>query len=265
MSFDSLGDRMKAYEATSQQYLLRRTPVIIRIDGKAFHTYTKRLKQLDPDLQTVPFSSMMKNAMVETTKALYSDVQCCVLGYTQSDEISLLLRDWDTLETQSWFGNGVQKMASVAASTATAAFNFAFSKYQKAEKLSDMARFDARVYNVPKEEVVNYFIWRQNDASRNSVQMLGHYHFSQKQMHAKSNSQIQDMLMLEKGVNWNDLPVWMKRGSCVLRNDSGIIVDEDIPIFSKDRSYVGQHTYTPTERVEQVARSTEVEDLLLTL
>lgn len=256
---------MKSYEATSHQTLVRRMPVVIRIDGKAFHTYTKRLKHLDPDLQQVPFSSMMKEAMVETTKALVSDCQGCVLGYTQSDEISLLFRDWDTLETQAWFGNSVQKMVSVSASTATAAFNFAFMQYQKPEKLSDMARFDSRVYNIPKEEVVNYFIWRQNDASRNSVQMLGHYHFGQKKMHAKNNSQVQDMLMLEKGVNWNDLPVWMKRGTCVLRSDVGLVIDEDIPIFTKDRSYVGQHTYTPTERAEQEARKQEVESLLLSL
>lgn len=261
MSFDSLGDRMKAYEATTQHNLIRRMPVIIRIDGKAFHTYTKRLKHLDPDLITVPFSSMMKNAMVETTKALVAEVQNCVLGYTQSDEISLLIRDYDELETQPWFGNNVQKMVSVSASAATAAFNFAFSQYAQPQKLSDMAKFDSRVYNIPKEDVVNYFIWRQNDASRNSVQMLGHYHFSQKQMHAKSNSQVHDMLMLEKGVNWNDLPVWMKRGTCVTRTENGLIVDEDIPIFTKDRSYIGSHTYTPEER----KKFEEMETLLLTV
>jgi len=265
MSHDSLGDRMKEYEAVSQTHLIRRMPVIIRLDGKAFHTFTKRLKHLDPDLKTVPFSSMMKNAMQAAALAVHTEVQNATLTYTQSDEISILIRDWDTLETQSWFGNNVQKMVSIAASTCTNGFNFKFHEYQKPEKLSDYAKFDARVYNLPKEEVVNYFIWRQNDASRNSVQMLGHYHFSQKQMHGKKNSEVHDMLMLEKGVNWNDLPTWMKRGSCITRSSApdvkGLHIDDDIPIFSQDRNYVGKHLRTPAEQQELE----EVADLLLTI
>lgn len=257
---DSLGDRMKGYEVTSQSTLIRRMPVIIRIDGKAFHTYTKRLKHIDPALTETPFSPIMHDAMVATTQALVEDVQNCVFGYTQSDEISLFIRDWDSLETQSWFGNNVQKMVSVSASVATAAFNFAFGQVSPPQKLSDMAKFDSRVYNIPKEEVVNYFIWRQNDASRNSVQMLGHYHFSQKQMHAKSNSQVQDMLVNEKGVNWNDLKTWMKRGSCIIRKD-GVTADEEIPIFSKQREYVGAMLLTPDDEKKQE----EIEQIMLEL
>lgn len=256
---DSLGNRMKAYEVTSQQTLIRRMPVIIRLDGKAFHTWTKRLKHIDPELTAegtkVPFSNMMNKAMSFTTEALFSDIQNCAFAYTQSDEISLFIRDWDTLETEAWFGNNVQKMVSVGAATATAAFNFFFKDH--IEKLSDCAKFDARVFNLPREEVVNYFIWRQNDATRNSVQMLGHLHFSQREMHNKSNSEVQDMLMTQQKINWNDIDTWMKRGCSVYRssvdpetNRAAVLLDREIPIFTKDREFVGNHIYTRTEQAE---------------
>jgi tRNA(His) 5'-end guanylyltransferase len=259
---DTLGTRMKGYEATSQNTLLRRMPVIIRIDGKAFHTFTKRLKHVDPSVSVTPFSTKLHSIMDATMVALYMNTQTCVFGYTQSDEISLLLRDWDNFETQQWFGGNVQKMTSVSASIATAAFNLMYGKdIEQPDCFSDCALFDARVYNLPKEEVTNYFIWRQQDASRNSVQMLGHYHFSQKEMHGKNNSQVQDMLMLEKGVNWNDLPTWMKRGSCVRQapgwsgamSSPGYFVDNEIPIFTQDRYYVNQRLNTPEEQVNDEA------------
>jgi tRNA(His) 5'-end guanylyltransferase len=201
------------------------------------------------DSQT-PFSDIMHSLMVKTTQALVEGVQNCVLGYTQSDEISLLLRDWDTFETQQWFGGSHQKMVSVSASIATAAFNFhAPTLGFEQMSFADMAQFDSRAYNLPKEEVTNYFIWRQQDASRNSVQMLGHHHFSQKQMHGKNNSEVQDMLMLEKNINWNDIPTWMKRGTCV--TPSG--VDEEIPIFTQERWYVEHHTKTVIQQEQDAA------------
>lgn len=248
---DSLGDRMKTYESVTQGFVMRRTPVIIRIDGRAFHTFTKCLKHVDPTVAVTPFSDLMHQCMMYTTRKLVENIQNCVIGYTQSDEISLVLRDWDTHETQQWYGGNVQKTVSVSAAIATAAFNYVFNKdVREATGFADLAQFDSRVYNVPHEEVTNYLIWRQQDASRNSVQMLGHFHFSQKQMHAKNNSEVQDMLMLEKGVNWNDLPVWMRRGSCVVREkeiDLGgdmppprerVREDEAIPVFTQDRDYV---------------------------
>lgn len=238
---DSLGDRMKRHELVTKQFLMRRTPVIIRIDGRAFHTFTKRLKHVDPTLTQTPFSTVMHDCMERTTRALVSGIQGCVIGYTQSDEISLLLRDWDTLETQQWFDGNVQKIVSIAASIASNAFNLAFGDVQKPLCLGDLAQFDARAYNLPKEEVVNYFIWRQQDASRNSVQMLGHYHFSQKEMHGLNNSQVQDKLMLEKGINWNNIDTWMKRGSCVVTGVAhDIAADNEIPIFTQDRDYIGK-------------------------
>lgn len=249
----SLGDRMKAYEATAQTTLIRRMPVIIRIDGRAFHTFTKRLKHIDATMTNSPFSELMHIAMTYTTEALVSGIQGCVAGYTQSDEISLLLRDWDDFETQSWFGSNVQKMVSCSASLATAAFNFAYYDGEsfQPQGLSDMAQFDSRVYNLPKEEVVNYFLWRQQDASRNSVQMLGHYHFSQQEMHGKNNSEVQDMLMLQKGINWNDIKTWKKRGTCVLKETGvPIATDEDIPVFSQDRNYLSKFLLSAEQQLK---------------
>lgn len=230
MDKTSIGDRMKNYEATSKTKLLCRTPVIIRVDGKAFHTWTRRLDVPTDD----PFNQDMHDMMDMTTMFLMQHIQNAVLAYTQSDEISILLNDWKKLNTDQWFGNSVQKMASVSASIATASFNHWARNRGYINNISDVALFDSRVYNVPKEEVVNYFLWRQQDATRNSVQMLGRHHFSQHQMHGKKVWQVQDMLMLEKGVNWNDLDVWKKRGTCVTEDG----LDENIPIFSKDRDYI---------------------------
>ena len=263
----SLGDRMKEYErVTTAQRVMRRTPVIIRLDGRAFHTFTKVLKHIDPVVRDGerPFSDIMHDCMTFTMKRLVQDIQGCVLGYTQSDEISLFLRDWDTIDTQSWFNGNVQKMTSISAAIATNAFNFRWNELVPGQRTLDQyAEFDSRAYNLPKEEVCNYFIWRQQDASRNSVQMLGHYHFSQREMHGKNNSQVQDMLMLEKGVNWNNMPTWSKRGSCAyhmytpviahvadIESDHGIkiltdtvmrssvVVDTEIPIFSGARDFI---------------------------
>jgi len=244
MDKSSLGDRQKGYENASKSSLLRRTPVVIRIDGKAFHTWTKRLAKYDDTLKDGPFSELMHECMTHTTEYLVSNIQNAVLGYTQSDEISILLNDWKTLTTDQWFGGGVQKITSVAASMATAHFNLMFSHLAQRDTVShDPALFDARVFNVPKEDVTNYFLWRQQDATRNSVQMLGRFYFSHKEMHKKNVSNIQDMLMLEHDVNWNDIDTWKKRGSAVWRIKdprglSQIIIDEEIPIFTQDRNYI---------------------------
>lgn len=237
----TLGDRMKDYEYVTRAFTLRRTPVIIRVDGKAFHTFTKRVNpDMDPSLQDGPFSTCLHNIMVATTQALVANLQNAVIGYTQSDEISILLCDWANVDTQQWFGGNIQKMVSISASIASTAFNMAYQQTFGVTPMSfaELAQFDARVFNLPRSDVANYFIWRQQDASRNSVQMLGHWHFSQREMHGKTNSEVQDMLMLERDVNWNDLPTWAKRGTCVL--DRGKQVDESIPIFTQDRNYIEQ-------------------------
>ena len=251
--------RMKKYEYVSRTYLTTRTPVIIRIDGKCFHSFTRGFKK--------PFDEILSGTMQETMKYLCENIQGCVLGYTQSDEITLILVDYKDIDTCAWFDYNIQKCASVAASMATMAFNREFNDrfwlYQNhCEKEDDQysialekakekgAMFDARVFNIPKEEVCNNILWRQQDATRNSIQMVGHANFSDKQMHGKNTSQIQDMLMLEKGINWNDFPTKYKRGSCCVRKvneqtgRSEWVIDNEIPIFKAEgRKYIDDLIY----------------------
>ena len=271
---DSLGDRMKSnYEDISRYYLTRRTPVIIRVDGKAFHTFTKGMKK--------PFDDVLVKSMQATMKYLCENIQGCVLGYAQSDEITLVLCDYKNLDTDAWFGYNVQKMCSVAASMATMAFNKAFDRevvkfylnnidednnwlsqeahirYATYDNARDNgAMFDARCFNIPKEEVTNCLIWRQQDATRNSIEAVGQANFSHKELHKKTCNDIQDMLMLQKGINWNDFATTLKRGSCCVKmNDVDLkydevgcicggairskwVIDNEIPIFTQDRDYI---------------------------
>jgi tRNA(His) 5'-end guanylyltransferase len=259
---DSLGDRMKNnYENRAKTYLVRRMPVIVRLDGRAFHTFTKGLKK--------PYDEIFHNTMNATMKYLCENVQGCKLGYTQSDEITLLLTDYDTLTTDAWFDNNVQKICSVSASMATMAFNKYFQKfyneifiYGKDESadytntLSNkigIAMFDSRCFNIPVEEVTNCFIWRQQDATRNAIQMLGQCNFSHRELHGKSCNDIQDMLMTQKGINFNDMPTEFKRGVCCIKQtvqDERVdikdgaytvqkwVLDKEIPIFTQDRQYI---------------------------
>lgn len=264
---DSLGDRMKAnYENRSKTYLTRRSACVLRLDGKAWHSFTRNFQR--------PYDSRLHEAMNETMMYLCKNIMGCKLGYTQSDEITLVLTDYDTLTTEAWFNYGVQKMVSVAASMATMAFNKAFEKttrdfrrrvnggwtctdeeaklvaaYEKA--IETGAMFDCRAFTIPDEEVINVLIWRQQDATRNAVQMLGQTHFSSKELHKKSQSDIQDMLMLQKGINFNDMPTEFKRGICCVRkhvpletDDNSVktryqwVLDKEIPIFTQNRQYV---------------------------
>lgn len=277
---DDLGTRMKTfYEQIPKTKLMRRTPVIIRIDGKAFHTFTRGFKR--------PFDEVLIKTMQETTKYLCENIQGCVLGYTQSDEISLVLVDYQRFETSAWFDYEIQKMCSIAASMTTMAFNnffennvddYRFNKWDGVSKYEEGteeyiktllkavekgAMFDARVFNIPKEEVTNCIYWRQLDASRNSIQMVGQANFSHKELQNKSCNDIQDMLMLQKNINWNDFPTYQKRGTCVIKSDeretitednigtdgsvigtkmtvrSKWIIDKDIPIFKGEgREYI---------------------------
>ena len=272
---DSLGDRMKNnYENRAKTYLVRRMPVIIRLDGKAFHTFTRGLVK--------PYDEIFHFAMNNTTKYLCENIQCVKLGYTQSDEITLLLTDYDTLTTDAWFDNNVQKICSVSASMATMAFNKFFAEevnrrydyytsdinsqplsVEEFDALYDLyfskigiAMFDSRCFNIPNGEVTNCFIWRQQDATRNAVQMLGQCNFSHKELHGKSCNDIQEMLMTQKNINFNDMPTEFKRGVCCIKEEyaavdlstySGPIeqvtrtrwvIDKEIPVFSQTREYV---------------------------
>jgi tRNA(His) 5'-end guanylyltransferase len=261
---DSLGDRMKNnYENRSKTYLIRRMPVIIRLDGKAFHTFTKGMVK--------PFDKRLMETMQETTLALCDNIMGCVLGYTQSDEITLVLVDYNNIDTEAWYDYAVQKIASVSASLCTFFFNKIFQKkvyefiklHQKVvdnpetygEELSESVKklinvyskavnsgafFDARVFNMPKEEVANCVLWRQQDASRNSVSSLAQAHFSHKELQGKNSSQMQDMLMDKFGINWNNLSTTEKRGTAIIKNsDNKWFIDTEMPILKgDDRKYI---------------------------
>ena len=220
--------------------LLRRTPVIIRIDGKAFHTFTRGFEK--------PFDKFLVRAMQFTTKKLCENIQGCVIGYTQSDEITLVLVDYKNLDTCAWFENKVQKMVSVSASMATLYFNQYLHETLNKDMEQDefqflcdkryKAMFDSRVFNVPLHEVVNNLIWRQQDAERNSIQGLAQSLYPHKEIEGLSCNELQDKMFTEKGVNWNDLPVYLRRGSCVIKKDNEWVVDREIPRFTEDRDYI---------------------------
>lgn len=207
---DNLSKRMKEqYEFRTRSYLPRRTYTIIRLDGKSFHTYTRKCER--------PHDQKLARAMNLTTLDLVKQIQGCVFGYTQSDEISLLLTDFDKNETDAWFDGQVQKIVSVSASIATAYFNIERDRQVglgqiPPEQHTGIPLFDSRVFTIPdRVEVMNYFIWRQKDATRNSLSMLAQAYFSQNQLNGKSQSDLHDMLH-DIGVNWNDCSDLQKRG-----------------------------------------------------
>jgi len=237
---DSFGDRMKGYENSYRIKFPKRMPVIIRIDGKAFSSYTKGMVK--------PFDEKLADVMWATCQYLLQNIAGAKLAYTQSDEISILVTNYDKLTTESWFDNNLQKIVSVSASMATAAFNDEIKQYYP-EK--GYALFDSRAYVLPPDEVNNYFLWRQQDATKNSVSMVAQANFSHKSLQGLNGSQMQDKLMLEKGINWNDLPTWQKRGACIIKETyyKGDVerkrwsVDMDTPIFSKDPDYIEDYVY----------------------
>lgn len=260
---DSLGDRMKRYESVSKTMLMHRNPTIIRIDGKAFHTFTRGFIR--------PFDDVLIKSMQETTKYLCENIQNCVLGYTQSDEITLVLVDYEHLDTAAWYDYEVQKLCSISASMATMAFNKAFERnmedYIQEVKLlaiddtsslseEDDAKlkqyeiyknaymngavFDARCFSVPRDEVTNCVLWRQQDATRNSIQMVGQSYFKHQELENKNCNMIQDMLYETHGVNWNNFEEYKKRGSAVIRDvDGHWFIDKNMPILTGDgRKYI---------------------------
>lgn len=286
MDTSDLAERMKGYEKRNRYYLQRRMPVILRLDMRAGHSFTKGFKR--------PFDEVFIKSMQETAKYLCENIQNCKLSYQQSDEITLLLVDYDKLNTDCFFDYRVDKLCSIAASMATMAFNKffrdnaddylfenCFNQYlaDYIETLQNAvnkgAMFDARCFNIPKEEVTNLVYWRQLDASRNSIQMVGQANFSHKELQNKSCNDIQDMLMTQKGINWNDFPTYQKRGSCCIKTEEKIteditiiknrfgedgkkhvvnmkrphwIIDTEIPIFKgEDREYIDRLVFVGEE------------------
>ena len=274
-----LGNRMKNYyEQVSKTKLMRKCPVAIRIDGCHFRTFTKNLNK--------PFDDIVIKTLQSTMKYLCANIQGCILGYTQSDEITLILTDYKNIDSDAWFDYEVEKLCSVSASMATLAFNqffkenvtlyklkvslYKFKAYDGISKYKDDitekyiknldkaiengAIFDARCFNVPKEEVTNLLYWRQKDAIRNSIQMVGQANFSQEELNHKSLEDIKHMLC-DKNIVWDVFPKAKRFGSCCIKKETVIennnpnepdiykrnkwVIDDDIPLFKdENRNYI---------------------------
>lgn len=234
-----LNDRMKGYEMEAR--LPINIPLILRIDGRAFHTFTRGMKR--------PFDEWFIDMMNTIGMSLCDDIQNCRMAYLQSDEISFLI--YNRIESSAWFDNSIQKMCSVAASRASSVGTNWL--HENMPHKTGVISFDARVNIYPEKDVVNYFVWRQSDWTRNSIQMVAYSHYSQKQLHGKNNAAMHDMIV-QKGDNWNWYPTHLKRGRCIVKirvketidnehfsgevERSKWIIDNDIPIFTKDRAYV---------------------------
>jgi tRNA(His) 5'-end guanylyltransferase len=247
---DELGKRMKEnYEIRTRTYLPRRTYTIVRLDGKGFSKYTKKMVK--------PFDIDFSDIMDETTKFLCDKLNTR-FGYTQSDEISLLFTDFENENSQQIFDGQVQKIVSIAASMATAKFNQLMVIKEMGEYLDNcspeqvnLAFFDARVFIIPDvTEVSNYFIWRQQDCTRNSISMAAQHYFSPKELMGVSSNEKQEKLWQEVGINWNNYKEKFKRGSLIIKEGYEHDIPEefgggvttrkrwvtiDTPIFTQDR------------------------------
>lgn len=221
MDKTSLGDRMKEYEAAYDATMMRRVPVVVRLDGKGFSRLTKRLKL------EKPFDGRFLDMMADTMLSVASQVEGCVIGYTQSDEISLVLVNNQSLDAQPYFGNRVQKVASITASMATARFNRRLVRLLGDTEVDAEAYFDSRVFTVPDPvEAMNALIWRQQDCVRNSILSAAYYEIgkvkgrktAQKMMHGLNTSKLQELMFQELGLNWSTrYSPELKRGTVTYR------------------------------------------------
>lgn len=270
--YTDLDIRIKGYEKVMDQKLIKRSPVIIRLDGRSFHTFTRGFKK--------PFDDILIDTMQQTALYMCQNVQNCVLAYTQSDEISLLLIDYKNLDTQPWFDNRIQKIVSTSAALASITFKEIFknniekfgyknipdwdmggtNEYltnQQQEDLKYIQKlysaienkyrgFDSRCFNLSKDEVTNYFFWRQQDCICNSIQMVGQANFAQNELQNKNTASIKEMLREQKSIDFdNDFSIVKQRGSCALNSyDCYWFIDNNIPIFKgEDRYYIDKLVY----------------------
>ena len=214
---NSLGDRMKNnYELRDRHYLTRRTPVMVRVDGRAFHTLTRDFNK--------PFDRRLIDSMVLAARELFGDMQGCKMAYVQSDEASFVMTDYDNLQTEGWFNYNQSKIESVSASHMAMAFN-------RCMRLCDRpawAMFDARAFNIPEAEVANYFLWRAQDWHRNSITMYAQAYFSHNELNGKSCADMHEMLHT-KDKNWARLLNDEKNGTFILRYNGKIITSETTP------------------------------------
>ena len=263
---ETLADKMKRFETEVNIKLEVKKPVIIRLDGKAFHTFTKCLDK--------PFDKDLSEIMQYTAMKLAEEIQNVKFIYSQSDEISILLTDWDNPNTDTWYGNRVQKMTSISASIATARFNQAImkviSKYKDimAEPIVEFrngkfyradniqlegkelkfaiwnskqfqAMFDSRVFNLEPEEVSNYFLYRYMDAKRNSIQALAQSQFSHKQLNGKKVEDMIEMVKEKTGIDYKELPSIQKVGFAVYKDEEDKWkLDLEVPDIYENREYV---------------------------
>lgn len=208
-----LGDRMKAYEESFRQRLPARMPVVIRLDGKAFHTLTRGCEK--------PFDVALNTAMRDAVVALLEEVPAR-LAYLQSDEISLLMIDYNKFDSMQWFDGVVTKMVSVSASIMGAEFSMRWGK---------PGYFDARAFVVPERDIINYFIWRQQDCRRNAISSAAQSVFSPKQLHGKNSDEMIEMLKVaEKPIE--SFPDKLLRGTIAVRGASNTA-----HVFSESRDW----------------------------
>ena len=270
---DDLGDRMKNYEFSNRSYLGMRSYLVIRLDGKAFHTYTKGLNR--------PFDEGFASDMDETAKFLCENLRGAKFAYVQSDEISVFITTVGSDNAQPLFKSQVQKIVFISASMAAVKFyqlrlNRSVEKEYSEDGIDGVFEalnskklpfFDSRVmcFSDPYE-VHNCFVWRQQDATRNSISMAAQSLFSHKELHKKSTNEMQDMMMITKGVNLNDYPVRFKRGGFICRENYEAVIDLenipenkrpvgkvirsrwsiiDPPIFTKDKEFTYSRIPTP--------------------
>lgn len=230
---------MKRYEESTNFKIIPRTPIIIRIDGKKFSNLTKRLSI------EKPFSPVFADMMAKSAIAVASEIQGCVIGYTQSDEITFIIRTDQSDETTPWFDNRIQKMVSVAASISTAAFNGLLGQnfgFDPAGKYPPRAYFDCRIFPVPTmTEVVNNLIWRQRDCTKNSISSAAYFEIgkvagretARAMVHKLNQDERQELLFQKTGINWNNYAPEFKRGIAVFRKEKEVVTENGTAIRKK--------------------------------
>lgn len=252
---DSMGDRLKRYEAAYDQTIISRVPVIIRLDGKGFSRWTKSVSAVKPFDNEL--SNNMANAMVKTAEK----IEGCLFGFTQSDEITFVLRNDQSLESSPWFSNRIQKICSITSSIFTAEFNRNWGDRIPPDTYFPLAYFDARVFAVPTlQESINTLIWRQQDSVKNSISCSTYYECAKKigkgtarkQMEGLNGKQQQEMLFQTTGLNWSDYPTKFKRGiGCYKKivvypvseingsyTRSEWVIDNELPIFASNQEWL---------------------------
>jgi tRNA(His) guanylyltransferase len=246
MKKDDFGDRMKAYEAAeTERYFMPLLPIYARIDGRCFSAFTRGLDR--------PFDLRITRAMVETAKFLVEETEARI-GYTQSDEISLVWQQ-DRYDSQVFFNGKVQKLVSVLASLATVRFNhLCLATDGLRERTADlMPVFDCRVFHLPnRTEAANAFLWREKDATKNAISMAARSFYPHKQLHGKSSSEMQEMIF-QKGQNFNDYPAFFKRGTFVRR------VVEDRPFTPEELTRIPEKHRPAPDAIVSRSRVVELE------